>query len=269
MKLVLRVVTVLLALSISQLSIARDQIDDAAFKQIKVVNVAPAVQQQLDKATREDRKKFEAAIYTGNLFVPQHFSGNAYDSDPENKDWETEVLPLISLDHEQWEEQYQGMFVTKTIQVGDVLSNLFAKKQAQTIRLVCPHITLISIQKNAEGTTLLYRTISIGTWVDLGGYTYDFNSEGAGDIYDIRFELDQDTSLVTKVIPVDKWYTLSYTRSIALMKSLGKYPPIVLTHEQDISPKRNEQVDKMAREFRENYQNAIKTIQESAAQYCK
>lgn len=86
MKLISRILIILTAVFFSHLAVAREARLEATIKNIKVTSIAPTVQEQLNKASPEERKSLDSAIHTGNLFIPQHFSANAYASDPENKD---------------------------------------------------------------------------------------------------------------------------------------------------------------------------------------
>ncbi|MGA8863951.1 MAG: hypothetical protein WB444_09090, partial [Gallionella sp.] len=253
----------LTVMTFTQLAVAREALLESIIKNIKVTSIAPSVQEHLKQASPEERKSLEAAIHTGNLFVPQYFSGNAYDSDPENKDWENETSPLISLDREEWEQQYNHELKMNNKDISS------GKNHAYSYRLTCPQVSLISVQQDDDTTTLLYRTTSVGAWIDHLGYLFDFNLDGAGEVYDVRIKLDKDSSLVDEVMPPDHWITWSYTRAIANMQGLSEHPPIVLTKEQADSHTRKDQVAEMASNFRSNYQSTIQKIQESAATICK
>ena len=245
----------LAAMNYPILGTARSDLLEAEIKDIKVVSTASEVQEMLNKASPEKRKSLEAAIHTGNLFIPQLFSGNAYDTSSENEDWTNETEPLINLDRKEWEEQ-KAMHI-RTIQLGNMFSSLFEKKVAYTTRLTCPHFSLISIQQNTENTTLLYRTSSVGTLVNYQGDLFDFNLEGAGAMYDIRIELSTFTSLVTKVIPKDDWLTESYTGSVAFMKRfLGDHRTAHVNKEREA-------------EMVKSYQSTIQKIEQSASKICR
>lgn len=251
MKKTIKLIVVLAAVSFTQLAVARDALLAATIEKIKVTSIAPAVQEQLNKASTEERKRFEAAIHTGNLFIPQYFSGNAYNSDPENADWEKETRPLISLDREEWEQQYEQLEMnSRDIKLG--------KDVVYTMMLTCPQVTLISTTQNNHTASLLYRTTSVGTLVYFTSDIYDFNSEGAGEVYDVLIVLDKSSALVDEVIPKNKRLTWSYTKSIARMKEfLGDHSTVNFTtkaHE-------NEMI--------RTYQNSIQKIEKSAAKFCK
>lgn len=250
MKLITRFFVVMVAISFSQLAVAREALLEAAIKDIKVTSITPAVQEQLNKASPEDRKSLEAAIRTGNLFIPQYFSGNVYDSDPENKDWEKEVEPLISLDREEWEQQYRHLLKMNTKDISS------GKNHAYSYRLTCPQVALISVQQDDDTTTLLYRTISVGVGIDHLDFL-DINLEGAGEVYDVRVKLDKSSSLVDEVIPPDQWITESYTKTIALMKEF-------------LADRRTAHTTKEhGEEMAKIYQSSIQTIENSAAKLCK
>lgn len=252
MKNLLKMFIVLAAVSFTQLAVAREALLEAEIKDIKVTSIAPAVQEQLNKASPEERKSLEAAIYTGNLFIPQHLSYNAYDTASENQDWFDEVAPLVILDMKEWEQQYGKSGIrTKIIKLG--------KDDVYTYRLTCPQVTLSSVQQNDQITSLLYRATSIGTLMYFQSHDlYDFNLEGAGETYEVRIDLDKDSAQVNEVIPKDKWQTESYTRTIAYMERfLGDHGVV------NISTKEREA------ELVRTYKSTIQKIKRSAAKYCK
>ncbi len=119
MKTFLRLFIVSAAVSFSQLAAAREALLEATTRDIKVTSISPEVQDQLKNAAPEERKNLEHAINTGNLFIPQYFSYNAFDADPENKDWEEEAATLIALNREEWMQHYQWLELnSKKIPVG-------------------------------------------------------------------------------------------------------------------------------------------------------
>jgi hypothetical protein len=259
MKNFIKMIVVLEVVTFTQLATAREALLETTIKDIKVTSIAPAVQEQLSKANPEVRKKLDAAIHTGDLFMPQHFSGNAYASDPENKDWDAEAEPLIELDRERWAKQTNGMMIERTVQIGNVISNLFEKKEAYTTRLVCSHIALVSVEQKKESIAMLYRTTSIGTLLqNYGTNSFDFTEEGAGKTYSVRIELEPYSQLVENVIPDDNWATWSYTWPLARMKRfLGDHGVVnISTKEREI-------------EMVKAYQNTIQKIRNSAAKICK
>jgi hypothetical protein len=251
MKNFLKMFIVLAAMSFTQLAVAREALLEATIKDIKVTSIAPAVQEQLNKASPEERKSLEAAIHTGNLFIPQYFSYNAYDTTSENQDWVDEVEPLISLDMEQWAQQYGKSGIrSKNVKLG--------KDDVYTYRLTCPQVSLISVQQNDQITSLLYRATSVGMLMYFQLHSlYDFNLEAAGEIYDVRLDLGKSSALVNEVFPIDKWKTWSYTREIAFMERfLGDHRTAHTTK-------------KHAEELVISYQGTIQKIEKSAAKYCK
>lgn len=70
------------------------------------VTISPAVQEQIQNANSDERKKIEAAIIAGNKFVPHHFDGSAYLSEmastQEVKLWQNNIRPLVDRDFSQW-----------------------------------------------------------------------------------------------------------------------------------------------------------------------
>lgn len=79
----------------------------AAEKEIFKVNLSPAVKEQIQKSSPDERRKFEAAINAGNKFIPYHFDGRAYefgDSGFENEKtfWLKNIRPLIDKDIGEW-----------------------------------------------------------------------------------------------------------------------------------------------------------------------
>lgn len=258
MKKTIKLIVVLAAVSCTQLAVAREALLEATIKDIKVTSIAPAVQEQLNKANPEERKSLEAAIHTGNLFIPQLFSGNAYDIATINEDWTNEVAPLITATMEKWDQQYTDSGVnTKSIKIG--------KSDVYTTRLTCPQVSLILIKQDERTTTLYYRTTSVGTMMVFLSDLKDFNLDGAGEIYDVRLDLSRSSALVNEVIPEDKWTTWAYTRPVALMQSLIEEPQLGAISK----PVDARTIRKLVAEMTKNYQITIQKIEKSAAQYCK
>lgn len=253
MKLYTKMLVIFAAICCSQPVVARDALLEAEIKDIKVTSIAPAIQQQLKQAGPDERKSLEAAIHTGNLFIPQLFSGNAYDSDPENKDWEKEVKPLIAPSREDWDDQSLTLTHSKEIPLGKEVDYLM-----YTARLTCPQSSLISIQQDGDTTTLLYRTKSVGAMVAYRANLYKFSMEGAGDIYDVRINLDQDSALVNEVSPQDTWITWSYTEPIARMNRFLR------DHRTANTVNKEHEIEMV-----DNYQIAIREIEKSAAKICR
>ena len=264
MRLIIRFFVVLATVSISPVVFAGSDFPAAAREEIKVKSVSPEIQEQLNKATPEERKSLEAAMHTGSLFVQQHFDGNAYDTSSENQDWFNEVAPLITLNIDSWAEQY-GDFSDESIKIGttDFLAT----------RLTCPEVSLISVQQDDHVIDLIYRTKSVGVLIDTHGYyTYGFNSESAGQIYELRLALDEDSALVNEVIPIDKWRTWSYNTAIAYIQSMIKSAPYVLTRKQAENPNKKQvaaEVSEYKKSTRRNHIVTIEEIKKSAAKYCK
>ena len=259
MRWLLGIVISLTVMGSSQLAVAREPLLEAMIKEIKVTGVTPGVLEQLNKANPKERSSLEEAIRTGNLFIPQHFSGNAYDSTLEDSDWMAEVGPLIGLGREQWEQQYSGLMKARTILERSYFSNARDKHEANTTRLTCPHFSLNSVSKNMVVTTLSYKTTSVGTLIhEYPDDLFHFNSEGEGDTYVVSFELDHYTSLVTKVILQDTWQTESYTRPEDFMNRYHTEHPVV-------NIPAAEQVARMVN----NYKSTIQNIEASVARVCK
>lgn len=79
----------------------------AAEKEIFNVSSSPAVKEQIQKSTPDERRRFEAAISAGNKFIPYHFDGRAYefgDSGFENEKtfWLKNIRPLINKGIGEW-----------------------------------------------------------------------------------------------------------------------------------------------------------------------
>lgn len=221
-----------------------------ALEKIKVVNVAPAVQEQLNKATPEDRENLEASIYKGNEFIPLHFSEKAYDTTPANAEWAEETAPLVAFDRKEWERRYELLEIRrKKTQIDNV--------NAFTTRLVCPQVSLVGVEYGKTTTSLIYRTTNVGTLFYYRGDLYDFNVEGSGNLYDMRIDVDY-RFLISAFIPSDKWATLSFTWPVGLMKEfLADHRTAVFTTKEH----ENEKI--------KVYRKTIKKIEESAAQICK
>ncbi len=249
MKIFTKFLVVLMAMLYSQLAVAKVDFMAEALEKIKVINIAPAVQEQLNKASPDERANLEAAIYKGELFIPLHFSGKAYDTTPENSEWQEETAPLVALDRNEWEHQYELLEIRlKKLQINNEI--------VFTARLVCPQVSLIGLQHDKSTTSLTYRSVSVGTLIYYRGY--DFSSMGAKEIYDTRIDVDY-RFLVSAVKPPDKWNTFSYTWLVGEMKRFvgdprryGGYS----TKEQE-----NEKI--------KIYRKTIKKIEESAAQICR
>ncbi len=250
MRLTLKALAVIAAMLFAQTVLAKDAVITAEKVEAIAVNIAPAVQEQLKKASPDQRKTLEAAIHTGNLFIPLHFSSKAYDLSPENTEWDDETAPLLALDREQWTQQYESSNMNRK-------KILLGNEAAYTTRLVCPQVSLIAVQQGGETTTLVYRTTAIGTEINYRGDLYEFNLEGGGETYDIRIELDS-TSLVNKVMLPDQWVTWSYTASIDVMKRfLGDHGYAGASSKEHIN------------EMIKAYEQSISKMEKSAARFCK
>ena len=131
MKIISRVVlTCLMLLTTAQASASED---DAI-----TVTISPAVQEKIQKANSDERKKIEAAINAGNKFVPHHFDGSAYLSEmastEEVKLWQKNIRPLVDRDFSQW---YSSSDIA--------LASIQNLKIKGLLVAVCPQIMFISI----------------------------------------------------------------------------------------------------------------------------
>lgn len=79
----------------------------ATDKEIFKVSISPAVQEQIQKANPDERRKFEAAISAGSKFIPYHFDGRAYEFGNsgfknEKTFWLKNIRPLINMEVAEW-----------------------------------------------------------------------------------------------------------------------------------------------------------------------
>jgi hypothetical protein len=105
----------------------------------------------------------------------------------------------------------------------------------------------------------VYRAISVGTLINYQGDLYDFNLDNSGAVYDVSIDLDQYTSLVTKVTPSDIWMTWSYTKPIAIMQRLLGNPSFFAGNTS------KEHLTEMVK----TYKNTIQKINTTVKSVCK
>lgn len=162
------------------------------------------------------------------------------------------MAPLIAFNMDEWAQHYAQLGVK-----GKEIP--WREHVAYTSRLTCPQVALIAAQQGNETTVLTYRTISVGTLInDYRADLYDFNSESAGEVYDLRIELDNNDALITRVIPPDQWSTVSYTAPMAFMKRfLGDHRTAVFTTKEH----ENEKI--------KAYRETINNIEKSAEHFCR
>lgn len=115
--------------------------EKGAFK----VSISPAVQEQIQKVSPNERKKLEAAISAGNKFIPYHYDGRAYAvGDSGIKEewifWLKNIRPLISKDLSEW--YIKALSIPSSHQM---LIDGNPDKPAPTWLSVCPKIELVSI----------------------------------------------------------------------------------------------------------------------------
>lgn len=122
------------------------------------VTISPVVQEQIQQASPDERKKIEAAINLGNRFVPHHFDGSAYarNDEQEIKIWLKNIRPMINRDDPDWYTP-EGVFDSST-------SVLEINGKKATFEVVCPQIELISVNARDDHFELNYRTKIIGMW---------------------------------------------------------------------------------------------------------
>lgn len=155
MKSFVKVLCVVVVLFAPQLVIA----DSALSKDAHItVTISPAVQEQIQKASSDERKKMEAAINVGNKFIPHHFDLTAYarNDEQELKLWLKNIRPLVNRDDADWYTP-GGVFA-------DSAPELEINGKKVTFEVVCPRPELISVSAVNEHFQLKYRSKIIGMW---------------------------------------------------------------------------------------------------------
>ncbi len=217
-------------------------------KQIKVI-ISPAVLKKVEAVNVEERKSLEDAIDLGNQFVPLHFSGRAYDTDPNNDDWAENTEPLIAPTREEWANQWGASVHRKKIRYGGV--------DADVTRLTCSQISLIGVDRDAGKVSLFYRTTSLGMEVNYRGLLFDFTPEGTGTNYDLRIDIDANNR-VAKVIYPDELDAQAYVGDIAFMKA-------ILSDHTRAGAVTKDEMNELIR----TYTASIQKIEKQAAQVCR
>lgn len=159
----------------------------AAEMEMTTVTISPAVQEQIQKSSPNERKKIEAATSSGNKFIPHHFDGTAYENGDaggkqELKKWQQNIRPLVDRDVGHWYtfSEIQSESVELLKMDGLPEDHPYAGDVA-----VCPQIELVSISvpdehfdvgwKRSDYTInfvedsfeLIYRAKVIGAWSGL------------------------------------------------------------------------------------------------------
>jgi len=114
------------------------------------VTISPAVQEQLQKASPEDRKELEAAINAGNKYIPYHFDGSAYIDDVTY--WNRNIRPLVDRDGLKWFQSLDMQGPQEIIVDGMPSFIVDGKPLSNSAGLVvvCPQVNLISIAVGDE-----------------------------------------------------------------------------------------------------------------------
>lgn len=130
----------------------------AAKSEAVTVSISPVVQEQIQQASPNERKKMEAAISTGNKFIPHHFNGKAYarNDEKELKFWMKNIRPLVNRVSADW---YNPGEIYAESAPALVING---KKVHEEV--VCPQPELISVNRVNDQFQLNYRTKIIGMW---------------------------------------------------------------------------------------------------------
>lgn len=122
----------------------------AAEKEIFKVGISPAVQEQIQKVSPDERKQLETAISAGNKFIPYHYDGRAYDVGDSGikEEWEfwlKNIRPLINKEVREW-------YITELFppSSGDLSIKGTPDKPAAVFVTVCPKIELVSIAATGD-----------------------------------------------------------------------------------------------------------------------
>jgi len=137
--------------------------DSALGKEARItVSISPTVQEQIKKASPDERKKMEAAISTGNKFIPHHFDGSAYERNDhqEEKIWQKNIRPLVTpLANKGDDDWYFEVDV-----FADAAPKLEINRVQVVFEVVCPVPELISANAVGDHVELSYQTKIIGMW---------------------------------------------------------------------------------------------------------
>lgn len=156
MKSFVKVLCVVVVLFAPQLVIAGSALGKDAHI---TVAISPAVQEQIKKASPDERKKMEAAISVGNKFIPHHFDGSAYEVgdsgvEQELKYWLKNVRPLVNRDVTKWYSNFDISQITAGALKIDGRPNGLSGADVA----VCSQIELISIAPTDEHYDVIWKT---------------------------------------------------------------------------------------------------------------
>lgn len=154
MKTILRRFIVVVLVFVGGMSLVARNVFGAEMEKI-AVTISPIVQEQIKKNNLRERKRIEAAISSGNRFIPRFFDGSTNNITDELsiKEWNRNIRPLVNKNAVKWSEM--------TDEKGSGLELEIAGK-ASTFVGVCPQVELTSIQDEAGLINLRYRVRVIG-----------------------------------------------------------------------------------------------------------
>lgn len=185
----------------------------AAEKELVTVAISPAVQEQIRKANPDERKNMEAAIKTGNKFIPQHLDGTAYvygegGNEREYKKWLGRTRPLIAKEARDWYSDWNVY--------SDSSPTLEINGQKAIQVVLCPHAELVSISAAnmnfdtgwedwepvslTDSVVLKYRVKLVGMWVYYEAHIKDFLQDQKDEFEEVLISLNWDNK-VNQVIP--------------------------------------------------------------------
>lgn len=126
-----------------------------AEKEKNTVTISVSVQEQIQKASTDERKKMEAAISVGNKFIPHHFDGSAYEvgdsgGGQELRYWLKNVRPLVNRDEMNWYNDYEIASASKL--------NFMIDGWLTEVVAVCPQVELVSVVTGYEHLDIGWET---------------------------------------------------------------------------------------------------------------
>lgn len=181
----------------------------AAKSELTAVLISPAVSEQIQKASPDERKKMEAAISQGNKFIPHHFDGSAYDAgdtddEQELKYWLKNIRPLINRDITKWYNNTDISQITmESLKIVGLPKHISASDVA-----VCPQIELVSIEPVHEHFDVIWKTYYPVSFVN-DSYVLKYRAKTIGVLNfsmqpPTEFFLDNENNFVAVLISIDK-----------------------------------------------------------------
>lgn len=202
-----KILIVFTAIYLPQITVISDAIAAPAEK--ITVTISPSVQEQIQKASPNERKKMGAAISLGNKYIPHHFDGSAYDAGDgddkqELKYWLKNIRPLINRDIPKW---YSNTDISQITVESLKIVGLPKDVSASTVA-VCPQIELVLIAPADEPFDVIWKTYYPVSFVN-DSYVLKYRAKIIGTLNlskqpPTEFFQDKENNFVSALISIDK-----------------------------------------------------------------